>query len=151
MKYTTNHIPNLFQKLLEQKEMKICDFFNLEPIPQNIKSLDKSEKIIKNLRTKIQYSENTIKDALYSCEADYFSDTKNSIIDTKSNIEDLCSYVDELEEIVQKHEESYYSLEELLYEILNKENIDLSKYSSNITESELKSFNRIKTIKKLFQ
>jgi hypothetical protein len=51
-------------------------------------------------------------------------------------------YIDELDNIITQWGEAYISLESLLLVILNKENIDLSKYSTNLTESELRSYIR---------
>ncbi len=83
------------------------------------------------------------------CEKDCLSDAIKSSQDLDSSIGNMEYYVEEFEKIIQQWEYAYESLLSFTTEIINKEKIDLERYSSNITETELKTYRRIIKLNKL--
>ena len=144
-----NYTPHLIEKLIKEKEITFQKFFNLEEKPEDNKKFSNPNKLIRDFRSKIKDALYQTGDIIKSCDADYLQDAKASASEVDGIVCDMDYDVDELEKIIQQWEHAYQSLEDLILEILNKEKIDLTNYSNNMTESEVKSYNRIKFIDKL--
>ncbi len=148
MKSNKIYIP-LLEELLRRKEVNLQDFFDLEVKPEDLKSLSNYGKIFRDVRGKIKDSLNCCKDINYFCKNDSLDDTQKTVDDLESSINDIDYYVEDLDRINGQWETAYESLERLLIDIINNENIDLTYYSSKISDSELKSFKRLRIIKRL--
>ncbi len=144
-----NHIPFLFEEFLSKKKITFQSFFNLEDIPHNIKHLPNTDSVLKDVKYKTKDVMNEMKDILYFNQNDMIDNVKSSIRSSNSSLEDVLYYIEELEKIIEHWEIAYSSLEELTLEMINKEDIDISNYSVNISDTDLKIYNRIKSIRKL--
>lgn len=143
------HIPFLIEKLIKDRESNFQDFFNLETLPDNTKELKKAAKVIKDFRYDIDDAISESKSVIKSCDKDCLDDAQKSAISLDGIVNNMDGHIEELEKIIQQWEYAYESLLSLTTEIINKEKIDLENYSSNITETELKSYRRIIKLNKL--
>ena len=139
-----NYVPYLFEKFLNDKEISLQYFFNLESKP----TLD-TFKAFKSIKSDIKSAISESKEIIRFCDRDELTNAKYSADNIKSELYSIDCDVEEIEKNYSEWEYAYESIENLLLEIINKENIDLSKYSTNMTEREMISYKRIKTIDKL--
>jgi hypothetical protein len=149
MKQNKQYIPYLLEDLLKRKEITLQDFFDLEIKPENLKSINNYNKIFRDVRTKIKDAFNGCKDINYYCKNDSLTETEEAVSNVETAISDIDYYVEDLDRINGQWESAYESLERLLIDIINRENIDISDYTSKISDAELKSFRRLKVIKGL--
>lgn len=130
--------------ILEIKKVKFADFFNLDKKPDfpgvTLDELKQNhEKILSNLKHTKQYYINN-NDAIY----EEISKINHYILKNKKHITDMENTIDD-------YNYAYDSLVDLLTEIINKDNIDLTKYSINITESEWRKLTRGRRIDDLMK
>lgn len=130
--------------ILQNKKTRFDDFFNLDRKPDypgiTIHDLKSNmEKIIINLKYAKEYHKND-DDAIY----DELSKINHYTLKTKKHISELETTIDE-------YGYAYEALVDLMSEIISKENIDLTKYSCNLTETEWKKLTRGKRIDDLLK
>lgn len=151
MNFKNNPNAFLIEKLINDKEITFQKFFDLDEIPENIKKLESSTKLIRGLRYKIKDIESDSNDVIKCCDRDELSDAQKSAINLNDAVSDINYYVDELEKNIEQWEYAYNDLKKLILDILNSENIDLTKYSNNFSESEQRSYHRIKIINQVLE
>ena len=140
---------NLLENILSAKEITIQYLFDLEPIPTDVKYLKSSNIHFSNIRKEIKSSNGDLKYATDYCKRDEPNEALDYIDDVDSSIQHIDNNVDELEKIDSQWEASYNSLLEFTKDLINREHIDISKYSSDLSDAEYRSYNRITKINKL--
>lgn len=126
--------PRFLEKILEKKQTTLQKFFNIEELPNPVD--------IRKVYWDIDELHKKINDAQKSCDLDILSEIKDNITSIRSCASDFYIDAELLEKEISNLNFAYESLCSLLIEIINKENIDLRNYSSNLTDEEWKSLKR---------
>lgn len=144
------YIP-LLQNILRDKEITLQHLFDLEPIPTDIKYLKPSNKYFSEIRNEIKSSNTDLKYATNCCERDELNNALSYIDNVDTSIRNIDDATDELEKIDSQWEDAYLSLLEFTKILINKENIDISKYTSCLSDAEYLSYTRITKINNLLK
>lgn len=129
----TNHTN--IEELIDRIEHSFEKFFDLVPFP-NIKKLNSLSRDIDDI------NKQTSKIITY-CDRDQLSDASKSAEDLKYLVSHSFSdFIDKQTDINEQYINAYASLKALFIEVLNKENIDITKYSNKISKDEYDAYIR---------
>lgn len=131
--------PDLLENILKMKNMRFEDFFNLDRKPQYP---SETLKFTKETLAKLNNNLKLVKE--------YYR-TENSLLleslqKANFNISKNTQQLQSLETTIDEYKAAYESLLDLIQEIISKEELDLRKYSTNLSDEDWRKINRGKRI-----
>ena len=127
------------EELIDEIEHRFEKFFDINPFPDS----KESSKLLKDLEQNIRDINIKLKQLSSFCDKDQLRDSIKSADDLKYLIDgSLSEYIDKQLAINYKYVNAYADLKALLVEILNNEEVDLTKYSTKISKETYEAFVR---------